>query len=248
MAKRLGSAADPLWYKDAVIYELHVRAFYDSNADGIGDFPGLIQKLDYLQDLGVTCLWLLPFFPSPLKDDGYDISDYLNVHPMYGTMDDFQTFLAAAHDRGLQVMIELVMNHTSDQHPWFQARPPGADGIARARLLRLERHRSEIQRRPNHLHRHGKIQLDLGSCGQAVFLASLFLAPARSELRQSQSRVEEMLKVMRYWLDLGVDALRVDAIPYLVEREGTSCENLPETHAVIKTAAPGNRCGLFEAA
>ena len=121
MAKRLGSAADALWYKDAIIYELHVRAFKDSNADGIGDFPGLIQKMDYLQDLGVTCLWLLPFFPSPLRDDGYDISDYLNVHPMYGTIDNFRDFLAAAHNRGLQVMIELVVNHTSDQHPWFQA-------------------------------------------------------------------------------------------------------------------------------
>jgi len=119
--KQLGSAADPLWFKDAIIYELHVRAFKDSNGDGIGDFPGLIQKMDYLQDLGVTCLWLLPFFSSPLKDDGYDISDYLDVHPMYGTIDDFRAFLTAAHDRGLQVMIELVVNHTSDQHPWFQA-------------------------------------------------------------------------------------------------------------------------------
>ena len=121
MEKRRGSAADPLWYKDAIIYELHVRAFKDSNGDGIGDFPGLIQKLDYLQDLGVTCLWLLPFFPSPLKDDGYDISDYLGVHPMYGTIEDFQSFLNAAHDRRLQVVIELVINHTSEEHPWFQA-------------------------------------------------------------------------------------------------------------------------------
>ena len=129
MAKQRGSAADPLWYKDALIYELHVRAFKDSNGDGVGDFPGLIQKLDYLQDLGVTCLWLLPFFPSPLKDDGYDISDYLDVHPMYGSIDDFRAFLKAAHGRGLQVMIELVLNHTSDQHPWFQAArqaPPGS--------------------------------------------------------------------------------------------------------------------------
>src|SRR5450432_2785281 len=118
--KQPGSATDPLWYKDAVIYELHVRAFFDSNGDGVGDFAGLMQKLDYLQDLGVTCLWLLPFFPSPLKDDGYDIADYLNVHPSYGTIEDFHAFLAAAHERGLQVMIELVMNHTSDQHPWFQ--------------------------------------------------------------------------------------------------------------------------------
>ena len=119
--KQAGSMADPLWFKDAVIYELHVRAFMDSNNDGIGDFAGLMQKLDYLQDLGVTCLWLLPFFPSPLRDDGYDISDYMNVNPSYGTMDDFKAFLAAAHERGIQVMIELVMNHTSDQHPWFQS-------------------------------------------------------------------------------------------------------------------------------
>ena len=127
--RRPGSASDPLWYKDTVIYELPVRAFSDSNADGVGDFAGLMQKLDYLQDLGVTCLWLLPFFPSPLRDDGYDISDYLSIHPSYGTMEDFQAFLAAAHDRGLQVMIELVLNHTSDQHPWFQAArraPPGS--------------------------------------------------------------------------------------------------------------------------
>jgi maltose alpha-D-glucosyltransferase / alpha-amylase len=121
MGNRPGSASDPLWYKDAVIYELHVRAFKDSNADGIGDFPGLLQKLDYLQDLGVTCLWLLPFYPSPLKDDGYDIADYQNVHPMYGTLDDFRAVLDAAHDRDLQVLIELVMNHISDQHPWFQS-------------------------------------------------------------------------------------------------------------------------------
>src|SRR5690349_10530386 len=118
--KKRGSASDPLWYKDAIIYELHVRAFADSNADGVGDFQGLTQKLDYLQDLGVTCLWLLPFFPSPLRDDGYDISDYLNVHPSYGTLDDFKTFLQAAHDRQMQVVIELVVNHTSDQHAWFQ--------------------------------------------------------------------------------------------------------------------------------
>src|SRR5215471_183926 len=119
-AKIPGSATDPFWFKDAIIYELHVRAFADSNNDGIGDFPGLIQKLDYLQALGVTCLWLLPFFPSPLRDDGYDIADYLTVHPSYGTLDDFKSFLAAAHQRGLQVMIELVINHSSDQHPWFQ--------------------------------------------------------------------------------------------------------------------------------
>src|SRR3981081_3203527 len=127
--KRVGSALDPLWFKDAIIYELHVKAFADSNNDGIGDFAGLIQRLDYLQDLGVTCIWLLPFFPSPLKDDGYDIANYVDVHPSYGTIDDFKQFLDAAHQRNMQVMIELVINHTSDQHPWFQAArlaPPGS--------------------------------------------------------------------------------------------------------------------------
>src|SRR5690348_5121848 len=118
--RKPGSASDPLWYKYAIIYEVHVRAFYDSNNDGIGDFPGLMQKLDYLQDLGVTCIWMLPFFPSPLRDDGYDISDYRSVNPSYGTLDDFKAFLDAAHQRGIRVIIEMVLNHTSDQHPWFQ--------------------------------------------------------------------------------------------------------------------------------
>jgi maltose alpha-D-glucosyltransferase/alpha-amylase len=234
MTKRLGSAAEPLWYKDAVIYELHVRAFKDSNADGIGDFLGLIQKMDYFQDLGVTCLWVLPFFPSPLKDDGYDISDYLNVHPMYGTIENFRDFLAAAHDRNLQVMIELVVNHTSDQHPWFQAArnaPAGSpernfyvwsdteDRYKDARIIFSDTERSNWTWDPvakqYYWHRFFSHQPDLNFDNPAV--------------------VEEVLKVMRYWLDIGVDALRVDAIPYLVERDGTSCENLPETHAVIKT-------------
>src|SRR5580693_5721848 len=233
MTKQPGSAADPLWYKDAVIYELHVRAFKDSNADGIGDFPGLIQKMDYLQDLGVTCLWVLPFFPSPLKDDGYDISDYLNVHPMYGTIDNFRDFLTAAHDRNLQVMIELVVNHTSDQHPWFQAArlaPAGSpernfyvwsdteDRYKDARIIFSDTERSNWTWDPvakqYYWNRFFSHQPDLNYDNPAV--------------------VEEVLKVMRYWLDMGVDALRVDAIPYLVEREGTSCENLPETHEVIK--------------
>ena len=234
MAKQRGSAADPLWYKDALIYELHVRAFKDSNGDGIGDFPGLIQKLDYLQDLGVTCLWLLPFFPSPLKDDGYDISDYLDVHPMYGTIEDFQAFLKAAHDHGLQVMIELVVNHTSDQHPWFQAArqaPPGSperdfyvwsdtdQKYRDARIIFTDTEQSNWHWDPvakaYYWHRFFSHQPDLNYYNPRV--------------------LEEVLKVMRYWLDMGVDALRIDAIPYLVEREGTNCENLPETHAVIKT-------------
>jgi maltose alpha-D-glucosyltransferase / alpha-amylase len=234
MAKRPGSAGDPLWYKDAVIYELHVRAFKDSNADGIGDFPGLIQKLDYVRELGATCIWLLPFFPSPLKDDGYDISDYLNVHPIYGTLDDFRSFLAAAHDRDLQVMIELVVNHTSDQHPWFQAARQAPRGSPErdfyvwsdseqqykdARIIFSDTERSNWTWDPvakqYYWHRFFSHQPDLNFDNPRV--------------------VEEILKVLRYWLDMGVDALRLDAIPYLVEREGTTCENLSETHAVIKT-------------
>jgi maltose alpha-D-glucosyltransferase/alpha-amylase len=252
MAKQLGSAGDPLWYKDAIIYELHVRAFKDSNGDGIGDFPGLLQKMDYLQDLGVTCLWLLPFFPSPLKDDGYDISDYLDVHPMYGTINDFREFLAAAHDRSLQVMIELVVNHTSDQHPWFQAArqaPRGSperdfyvwsdteEKYKSARIIFSDTERSNWTWDPiakqYYWHRFFSHQPDLNFDNPAV--------------------IEEVLKVMRYWLDMGVDGLRMDAIPYLVEREGTSCENLLETHTVIKTvrreidAGYSNRLLLAEA-
>ncbi len=180
--KKPGTASDPLWFKDAIIYELHVRAFFDSNGDGIGDFPGLTQKLDYLQDLGVTCLWLLPFFPSPLRDDGYDISDYMNVHPIYGTIDDFRVFLEAAHERGLQVMIELVMNHTSDQHPWFQAArnaPPGSP----ERDFYVWSDTDQIYRGcPDHFYRHRKIELDLGSGSAGLLLASLLLASAGFEL------------------------------------------------------------------
>src|SRR6201994_4947387 len=236
MEKRLkqpGSAADPLWYKDAIIYELHVKAFMDGNNDGIGDFQGLLSKLDYVQDLGVTCLWLLPFFPSPLRDDGYDISDYLSVHPNYGTMEDFKAFLAAAHDRGLQVMIELVINHTSDQHPWFQRARHAPKGsperdfyvwsdtdqkYQEARVIFTDTEKSNWTWDPDaqqyYWHRFFSHQPDLNYDNPVV--------------------IEEVVKIMRYWLDMGVDGLRVDAIPYLVEREGTNCENLAETHAVMK--------------
>jgi maltose alpha-D-glucosyltransferase/alpha-amylase len=231
--KAVASAQDPLWFKDAIIYELHVRAFVDSNNDGIGDFQGLTQRLDYLQDLGVTCLWLLPFFPSPLRDDGYDISNYLNVHIDYGTLDDFRRFLEAAHERNMQVMIELVINHTSDQHPWFQRAhlaPAGSterdfyvwsasDKIyADARIIFTDTEKSNWTWDPvakaYYWHRFFSHQPDLNFDNPMV--------------------LEEVQKAMRYWLDLGVDALRLDAIPYLVERDGTNCENLPETHTVIK--------------
>ena len=231
--KQPGSMADPLWFKDAVIYELHVRAFMDSNNDGIGDFPGLMQKLDYIQDLGVTCLWLLPFFPSPLRDDGYDIADYLNVNPSYGTLDDFKAFLAAAHERGIQVMVELVVNHSSDQHPWFQRARLAPKGSPErefyvwsdtvelykdARIIFTDTEKSNWSWDPvaeqYYWHRFFSHQPDLNYDNPLV--------------------MEEVLNVMRFWLDMGVDGLRTDAIPYLVERDGTNCENLPETHAVMK--------------
>jgi maltose alpha-D-glucosyltransferase/alpha-amylase len=231
--KRSGSASDPLWYKDAIIYELPVKAFFDSNQDGIGDFGGLLQKLDYLQDLGVTCLWLLPFFPSPLRDDGYDISDYCNVHSAYGTLEDFRAFLDAAHGRDMQVMIELVVNHTSDQHPWFQAArqaPPGSPERNRyvwsdddhklggARIIFTDTEKSNWTWDP---------------VAKAYFWHRFF--SHQPDLNFDNPEVlREVLDAMRFWLDQGVDGLRLDAIPYLVEREGTSCENLPETHAIIR--------------
>ena len=231
--KKLASATDPLWYKDAIIYELHVRAFADSNGDGIGDFPGLLSRLDYLQDLGVTCIWLLPFFPSPLRDDGYDIANYVDVNPSYGTLNDFKLFLDAAHQRNMQVMIELVINHTSDQHPWFKAArvaPPGSaaremyvwsdnDQVYKeARIIFTDTEKSnwtwDETAKAYYWHRFFSHQPDLNFDNPVV--------------------IDEVLKAMRFWLDMGVDALRMDAIPYLVEREGTTCENLPETHVAIK--------------
>src|SRR5437867_1576211 len=224
---------DPLWYKDAIIYETHVKAFFDSNGDGVGDFPGLLDKLDYLQDLGVTCLWLLPFFPSPLRDDGYDIADYVNVHPLYGTLDDFKTFLKAAHDRNIQVVIELVINHTSDQHQWFQAArhaPPGSPDrdiyvwsdtdkkYSDARIIFTDTEKSNWTWDPvansYYWHRFFSHQPDLNFDNPEV--------------------LERVLQAMRFWLDMDVDGLRLDAIPYLIERDATNCENLPETHAIIK--------------
>ena len=250
--KKFGSASDPLWYKDAIIYEIHVRAFADSNNDGIGDFPGLMSRLDYLQDLGVTCLWLLPFFPSPGRDDGYDIANYVDVNPSYGTVNDFKLFLDAAHQRGMQVMIELVINHTSDQHPWFKAArlaPPGSPEremyvwsdtdmkYSGVRIIFTDTEKSnwtwDDQAKAFYWHRFFSHQPDLNFDHPRV--------------------MEEVLTAMRFWLDMGVDALRLDAIPYLVERDGTSCENVPETHVKIKAIRKvideeyGNRLVLAEA-
>src|SRR5437867_3159810 len=225
--------AQSLWYKDAIIYEVHVRAFHDSSADGIGDFRGLIKKLDYLQDLGVTALWLLPFYPSPLRDDGYDIAGYKQIHPQYGTLRDFRQFLREAHRRGLRVITELVLNHTSDQHSWFQrARraPPGSterdfyvwsdtpDRYRDARVIFKDFESSNWAWDPvaqaYYWHRFYSHQPDLN-----------FDNP---EVRRA------MFDVVDFWLEMGVDGMRLDAVPYLFEREGTNCENLPETFAFLR--------------
>ncbi|HWW89026.1 MAG TPA: maltose alpha-D-glucosyltransferase [Vicinamibacterales bacterium] len=243
---------DPLWYKDAIIYQAHVKSFFDSNNDGIGDFLGLTNKLDYLQGLGVTCIWLLPFFPSPLKDDGYDISDYRSVHPSYGTLEDFKGFVRAAHDRHIKILIELVVNHTSDQHPWFQRARMAPRGsperdfyvwsdtdqkFPETRIIFLDTEKSNWSYDPvagqYYWHRFFSHQPDLNHNNPTV--------------------VDAVIDVMKFWLDFGVDALRLDAVPYLCVREGTSNENLPETHAVLKRirreldAAYKNRMLLAEA-
>jgi len=229
----LAPIADPLWFKDAIIYQIHPKSFFDSNNDGVGDFQGILDKLDYIADLGVTAIWMLPFYPSPRRDDGYDIAEYRGVHPEYGTMDDLRRLIEAAHQRGLQVITELVINHTSDQHPWFQTArraPPGSperdfyvwsdsdSKYAGTRIIFIDTEKSnwtwDDEAKAYYWHRFYSHQPDLNFDNPAVF--------------------EEVLDIMRFWLDLGVDGLRLDAVPYLVEREGTNNENLPETHAILK--------------
>src|SRR5204863_6970810 len=224
--------SDSLWFKDAIIYELHVKTFHDSDADGIGDFRGLIEKLDYLQELGVTAIWLLPFYPSPLKDDGYDISSYRSIHPSYGTLRDFRRFLRGAHLRGLRVITELVLNHTSDQHPWFRrARiakrgstwrdfyvwSDTSDRYTDARIIFKDFETSnwtwDAVAEQYYWHRFYTHQPDLNYDNPSVRTA--------------------MTRIVDHWLEMGVDGLRLDAVPYLFEREGTNCENLPETPAFL---------------
>ncbi len=250
--KKLGSASDPLWYKDAVIYELHVRAFADSNNDGIGDFPGLMSRLDYLQDLGVTCIWLLPFMPSPLRDDGYDIADYTDVNPSYGNLNDFKQFLDAAHKRNIQVMIELVINHTSDQHPWFKAARLAPAGSPEREMYVWSDTDQKYQGVRIIFTDTEKSNWTWDDQAKAFYWHRFF--SHQPDLNFDNPRVmEEVLKAMRFWLDMGVDALRLDAIPYLIERDGTSCENVPETHVQIKAiravidAEYSNRTILAEA-
>ncbi len=229
------SATDPLWYKDAVIYQVHVRAFCDSTGDGVGDFTGLAGKLAYIRDLGVSCIWLLPFYPSPLRDDGYDIAHYEGVHPGYGTLKDFRAFLRAAHDAGLQVITELVINHTSDQHPWFQAARRAPAGSSKRDFYVWSDDPTPLRAGARHLLRHRVVQLGLGPGGQAPTTGTAS-SSHQPDLNFDNPRVTRAVtKVMRFWLDMGVDGMRLDAVPYLVERDGTNCESLPETHAVLKS-------------
>ncbi|HPQ16466.1 MAG TPA: alpha-amylase family protein, partial [Bryobacteraceae bacterium] len=224
---------DPLWYKDAIIYEVHVRAFYDANGDGVGDFAGLEEKLDYFQDLGVTAIWLLPFYPSPWKDDGYDISDYMDVHPAYGTLRDFQSFLKQAHRRGLRVITELVMNHTSDQHAWFQ-RARHAPPRSRARDFYVWSDTPDKYKDARVIFKDTEASnWTWDPVAKAYYWHRFF--SHQPDLNFDNPRVRRaMLDVVDFWLGMGVDGLRLDAVPYLFEREGTTCENLPETHAFLK--------------
>lgn len=220
------------WYRNAIFYELYVRAFKDSNGDGHGDLNGLISGLDYLKDLGVDCIWVMPIYPSPLKDDGYDISDYYNIHPSYGDIEDFTRLVEEAHKRGLRVIADMVLNHISDQHPWFQSAIQSKDSpyrdyfvwsdtdkqYADARIIFIDSETSNWTYEPHtgqyYWHRFYASQPDLNYDNPAV--------------------QDEMIHVIRFWLEKGIDGFRVDAVPYLFEREGTNCENLPETHAFLK--------------
>jgi maltose alpha-D-glucosyltransferase/alpha-amylase len=229
-----GLDLDPSWYKSGVFYEVHVRAFFDANADGAGDFRGLTQKLDYIKDLGVTALWLLPFYPSPLKDDGYDIADYYGVHPMYGTLADFKHFLRQAHRRGLRVITELVVNHTSDQHPWFQRARCAKPG-SRWRNFYVWSDSPEKYRDARIIFKDVEASnWTWDRAANAYFWHRFF--SHQPDLNYENPEVhEKLIEVVDFWLDLGVDGLRLDAVPYLYEREGTTCENLPETHAFLKS-------------
>jgi maltose alpha-D-glucosyltransferase/alpha-amylase len=225
--------AEAFWYKSGVIYEVHVRAFYDADGNGTGDFRGLTAKLDYIRDLGVTAIWLLPFYPSPLRDDGYDIADYCDVHPMYGTLTDFKVFLREAHRRSLRVITELVLNHTSDQHPWFQRARRAKPG-SRWRNFYVWSDRPDKYHQARIIFKDVEISNWTGDhTANAYFWHRFFFH--QPDLNFDNPEVHQaMRKVVDFWLDMGVDGLRLDAVPYLYEREDTNCENLPETHAFLK--------------
>ena len=237
MAKRPGRKTalenDPLWFKDAVIYQLHVKAFMDSDADGIGDFKGLGQKLDYLQSLGVTAIWLLPFYPSPLRDDGYDIAEYCDIHPTYGKLKDFRAFLRAAHQRGLRVITELVINHTSDQHQWFQQARTAAAGSSRRNYYVWSDTTEKYQETRIIFQDFETSNWTWDPVAGAYYWHRFY--SHQPDLNFDNPQVHKaVFRVLDFWLKMGVDGLRLDAVPYLYEREGTNCENLPETHAFLK--------------
>src|SRR6478609_8395469 len=233
MPKPLPLENDPLWYKDAIVYEVHVRAFYDESGDGMGDFAGLTRKLDYLQDLGVTAIWVLPFCPSPWRDDGYDISDYANVHPAYGTLRDFQNFLKEAHARGLRVISELVLNHTSDQHAWFQRSRRAAPG-SRWRNYYVWSDSAERYKEARIIFKDFETSnWTWDPVAKAYYWHRFYSHQPDLNFDNPEVRTA-MLNAVDFWLDMGVDGLRLDAVPYLFEREGTNCENLPETHAFLR--------------
>jgi maltose alpha-D-glucosyltransferase/alpha-amylase len=224
---------DVYWYKDAIIYQLHVKSFFDSTNDGIGDFCGLGAKLDYIKDLGATAIWLMPFYPSPLRDDGYDISDYKGIHPAYGTLRDFKFFVRAAHERGLRIITELVINHTSDQHPWFKRARAAKPGSAARRFYVWSDSDQRYKDAPIVFLDTEKSNWTWDEEAKAFYWHRFYAH--QPDLDFDNPRVVgAVLEVMRFWLDLGVDGLRLDAVPYLVEREGTTCENLPETHAIVR--------------
>src|SRR5215216_1832649 len=224
---------DTQWYRDAIIYQIHVKSFFDSNGDGVGDFDGVTEKLDYIRELGATALWVMPFYPSPLKDDGYDIADYRGINASYGTMRDFRRFVRAAHERGLRVVTELVINHTSDQHPWFQkARRSRPGSAAREFYVWSDTDKKYQDTRIIFLDTEAS-NWSWDPVAQAYFWHRFYAH--QPDLNFDNPRVlEAVLETIAYWLDMGVDGLRLDAIPYLVEREGTNCENLPESHAILK--------------
>ncbi len=223
---------DPLWFKDAVIYEVSVRAFCDSNGDGIGDFQGLISKLDYLEDLGVNTIWLMPFFPSPLKDDGFDVAEYCDIHPDYGTLSDFKEFLKDAHNRGLKVITELVLNHTSDQHPWFQKSRKARPG-SRYKDYYVWNNNTERYKEARVIFAANQDNWAWDVGAKAYYWHRFYRH--QPELNFENPEVQlEMIKVIDFWMKIGVDGFRLASVPFLFEEEGTNCENLPQTHAFIK--------------
>lgn len=226
------SQKQPLWYKNAVFYQMNVRAFFDSNQDGHGNLGGVIQKLDYLENLGVTCLWIMPFYPSPLRDDGYDISDFYNIQEQYGNLDEFRTLIDAAHQRGIRIIMDMVMNHTSDQHDWFQKARSDKNSPYRDFYVWSDTKDKYQEARIIFLDTEESNWSWDDQAGQ--FYWHRFYA-TQPDLNYDNPRVREtMLDVMRFWLKIGIDGFRADAVPYLFEREGTNCENLPETHAYLK--------------